>query len=245
LKSVKGAFQGFLGDIIVGNMSIEDAFNKMIENVLNSLAQLAAQLITEQLFGALLGGLGGGLGGGGGGGGIGGMVGSIFGFADGGDVPSANHGAMRDRPDAIGRALRAEGPNSVLSTLTPGEKVLSVAQTQRYHAMGLDRFVESSSRTALASAQRSESFGKIFQFNAGGIVPGGAAIPTPKIQNGGDTINIPINISGEGGKPSIDTNRMNDAVRNAVVQEIRRQKRPNGELNYWQLEKSQTTVQLR
>lgn len=232
LKSVKGAFQGFLSDVIVGNMSIEEAFNKMIENVLNSLAQLAAQLITEQLFGAIFGvGGGGGLFGGGGGSG-GGIFGSIFGFASGGDVPTADHGSMRDRPDAIGQALRREGPNSVLATLTPGEKVLSVAQTQRYHAMGLDRFVESSSRVALASAQRSEGFGKIFQFNAGGIVPGGAAIPTPKIQNGGDTINIPININSDGGaKPSIDTNRMNDAVRNAVIQEIRRQKRPNGELN--------------
>lgn len=231
LKSVKGAFQGFLGDVIVGNMSIEEAFDKMIENVLNSLAQLAAQLITEQLFGAIFG-LGGGGGMFGGGGGGGGILGSIFGFASGGDVPTVDHSAMRDRPDSIGRALRTEGPNSVLATLTPGEKVLSVAQTQRYHAMGLDRFVESGARTALASAQRSESFGRIFQFNAGGIVPGGAAIPTPKIQNGGETINIPININSEGGgKPSIDTNRMNDAVRNAVIQEIRRQKRPNGELN--------------
>lgn len=228
LKSVKGAFQGFLSDVIVGNMSIEEAFSKMVENILNSLAQLAAQLITEQLFGALFG-----LGGGGLGGGKGGFsIGSIFGFASGGDVPTVDHSAMRDRPDAIGRALRLEGPNSVLATLTPGEKVLTVAQTQKYHALGLDRFVESGARTALAASQRSESFGRIFQFNAGGIVPGGAAIPTPKIQNGGDTINIPININSEGGqKPSIDTNRMNDAVRNAVIQEIRRQKRPNGELS--------------
>jgi tape measure domain-containing protein len=230
LKGVKGAFQGFLGDVITGNESIEDAFSKMIDNVLNSLANLAAQLITEQLFGSLFGmggGGGGGLFGGGGGGGIGGLLGGLFGFAEGGIVPGhPGHQRLRDRPDEIGYALRREGPNAVLATLTPGEMVLTRAQTRNYLAM------QSRAGYAIGAAQKGD---RIQRFSEGGIVRGGnfpIAIPSGGSM-GGTSVSVPIQINAGSSqeKPSINMPKLRDAVRASVLEELRRQQRPNGRLD--------------
>jgi tape measure domain-containing protein len=230
LKGVKGAFQGFLGDVITGNESIEDAFSKMIDNVLNSLANLAAQLITEQLFGNLFGmggGGGGGLfGGGGGGGGIGGLLGGLFGFADGGIVPGhPGHQRLRDRPDEIGYALRREGPDSVLATLTPGEMVLTRSQTRSYLAM------QSRAGYALGAAHKGD---RIQRFSEGGIVRGNFPIAVPSGGSiGGTSVSVPIQINAGSSqeKPSINMPKLRDAVRASVLEELRRQQRPNGRLN--------------
>ncbi len=233
MKSVKGAFQGFMGDIISGNETIGDAFNKMVDNILQSLSALAAQLITEQLFGSLFGlgkGGGGGEKGGKGGGGIGGIFASIFGFADGAVVPSIGQGDLRKRPDAIGQALRKEGPNSVLAALTPGERVLSPIETQRFYGLGLNRWVERPS-TTLARVASSERAQKVYNFAMGGVVPGAAPIAPGAAGNmGTNNISIPIAINGGGGQnPGINVPRLRDAIRAEILEEFRRQRRPRSE----------------
>lgn len=217
MNGVKGAFQGFLGDVISGNESIGDAFSKMVGNVGNMLAQLAAKLITQQLFSGLLGGLGGG-----GAAAGGGFLGGLFGFAEGGIVPEANHGPLRDRKDAIGSALRKEGPRSVLATLTPGEMVLTVQETRAY----LNSSMRRSAQNGLAPTGRMRQAETIQGFKAGGIVPGGGPI---SITNGGSqsNINIPITINSAGGEqPSVNPRRLEDAVRAVVISEQRKAARP-------------------
>ena len=234
-KGMKSAATTALGSIISGAESVEDAFDKMIGSILEQLSNLAAQLIMDQLFSMLLPGLGkgGGIGGGGGGGGgIGGGIGKLFGFAEGGVVDSVGNSGqgLRDRPDAIGSALRKEGPNSVLATLTPGEMVLTVSQTRRYLGMGLhDQVSGNTPGNTMANVSRSERFGQVLGFASGGIVPGGGG---PIVVRGGQSIgstniNIPIAINGDSGdKPSVNIPRLHDAVRSTVLEEMRRQRRP-------------------
>jgi tape measure domain-containing protein len=234
LKGIKTAFQGFLGDVISGNSSIGDAFNKMVDNVLNSLSSLAAQLITEQLFGSLFG-LGKGIGGAGGGaggasGGIGGIVASLFGLADGGDVPSINQGNLRDRPDDIGFALRKEGPTSVLGALTPGERVLNLEETKRFYKLGLNSLVSGprsrfDPSIALRQAAASERGQKVYNFAMGGIVPGAPPVQANPAVGGQTNVNIPISING-GGDQSVNVPRLKNAIEVAVQQELNKRQRP-------------------
>jgi len=152
------------------------------------------------IFSGLFGG-GGSMGAASGGGGFGSLLGSLlpmvmglFGFKDGGEVPEipgfaagghirpmASHSKLRIGNDAVAKAMRREGGNSVLATLTPGEVVLSVAQAQRYKALGLDNIVG---------------------FKTGGNVGGGPTIrPVVNTSNVGGTSNVsvPITINGSGG----------------------------------------------
>ena len=184
VEAVKQPFEGFFADILSGTVSVEEAFQRMIQSLLTNLAQLAAQKLVEGLFGSLLGG--------GGGGGFGSILGGLFGFKDGGVVPSYANGGlvapvsgmamMREGTGAIADALKKEGPNSVLAALTPGEIVLTVAQSRAYQEMGLD---------------------EVLNFSQGGTVPGG---PPPSssvsVPNGGNTVIVPVtvNTSGNGGE---------------------------------------------
>ena len=259
MKATKGAFQGFLSDVISGNATIGEAFSKMVDSVLSSLANMAAQMLADQLFGGLFGmgknsgGMGGGggllgglFGGGGGGGalgaagglggGIGGIVGGLLGFATGGPVTeNSSHQALRDRPDAIGQALRKEGSNSVLAALTPGEMVLTPPQTKRYLGMGLHHLVGQPD-AAVAQANKANHQGRVYNFATGGMVPDGIATSTPTVSTtnigGNNSVSVPVNISGggDGAKPSVNVPKMRDAVRSAVLEELKRQQRPNGRL---------------
>jgi tape measure domain-containing protein len=228
LKGVKGAFQGFLGDIISGNETIGDAFNKMVDSILNSLSNLAAQLITEQLFGSLFG-----LGKGIGGGGLGGIFSSIFGFADGGEVPAVNHSALRDRPDAIGQALRKEGPNSVLAAVTPGERVITKAQNRWLEGLGLSRFLSSANPSAtMAKVSATERTQKVYNFAMGGVVPGANTPAVGANPNAGSQyFNIPITIEGGGNNAGINIPKMTDAIKMVVKQQLREERRPRNELS--------------
>ena len=69
----------------------------------------------------------------------------------GGDVPHAGRAfdGYRQGYGAISAALRKEGPNSVLAALTPGERVLTNAESQTY-----------------------VQYKNLFNFAAGGVVPG-------------------------------------------------------------------------
>lgn len=57
-------------------------------------------------------------------------------LASGGSVDRADFSALRKMPGAIGDALRREGPDSVLIAATPGERMLSLAQTAEFHSLG-------------------------------------------------------------------------------------------------------------
>lgn len=200
------------------------------DNILNSLSALAAQLITEQLFESLFG-LNNGVGAaaGGGAGGLGGIFSMIFGFVDGGEVRPMDHGDLRKRPDAIGQALRKEGPNSVLAALTPGERVLTIPERIQYERM--QRLLNPCA--ALAVASQSERLQKIYNFNTGGVVPGGPTVAPGSAAGIGNTnVNVPIDINAEGGAQpgGIDPNRLRDVIRSTVMDELRRQRRPQGEL---------------
>lgn len=122
---------------------------------------------------------------------------------------------LRQRDDAIGRALRKEGSQSVLAALSPKEIVLNTRQAQRYKALGLD---------------------KVLNFKNGGEVPNmGGSVATPSFsQNNSSstTISVPISIdnSGNSGDPGVDTKRLKEVVRTSILQELSNQKRSGGML---------------
>jgi tape measure domain-containing protein len=184
-------------------------------------------------IGSMLGGLFGGGGSGGGGGLMGGLLQMVLGlftggFKDGGEIPDipgyagggsirsmVSHSKLRVGDDAIAKAMRREGGNSVLATLTPGEVVLSVAQAQRYKALGLDDIVG---------------------YKTGGTVGGGPTIrPMVNTSNiGGSTsVSVPVTINSSGGNKEDDAksaNQLAQKVRSAVYEVIQKESRFNGVL---------------
>jgi hypothetical protein len=233
LRGAAGAFQTFLGDIISGNESIGDAFQKMVANVGNMLAQMAARLITQQLFSGLFGGL---FGGGGGGlfGGGGGLFGGLFGKADGGDIEPVDHSALRRRPDQIGAALRKEGPNSVLIAATPGEMVLTRAQRDDYLRYRSRRgLIEEVSRSSFGNPQQADL---IRGYKAGGIVaasPMATSSVSSAPVNSSSSITIPITINQDGGadrdggmNPEMEARLLREQILAVVVAHDRKTRRP-------------------
>jgi hypothetical protein len=100
-----------------------------------------------------------------------------------------------------------------LVALSPGEMVLNLEQTRRYHELGLDR---------------------VLNFREGGVVPGGGNMPSFSTSSGGGKtihINIPVSINSSGGSER-DLGRtatgLGQALRVVVVQEIQNQKRSGG-----------------
>lgn len=98
-------------------------FNSILDGVLNKIADIA---ISELL---------GSFGGGGSGSGLLGMIGSVLGFKAGGDVPK--EGGIKSLA-GISKALKKEGSNAVLATLTPGERVLNQREAAIHRAMIAD-----------------------------------------------------------------------------------------------------------
>jgi hypothetical protein len=211
MPTIQGAVGGFFKDLISGTKSTEEAFSDMIGNITSKILDFAVNQMVSSIFGGMMGGGGGMFGGGGGGGGL--M--SIFGFADGGDIePQPQQKQLRDRKDAIGAALRKEGPNSILAALTPGELVLTVSQTKAFYDAGLDREVPG--------------------FAMGGIVPGGSspggASSSGSSRGSGGNSAPTINLNVNGGGDGIDYNRVAKMARQAAGAEISAQKRPRGML---------------
>jgi len=218
LAPIKSGFEGFFTDIFSGTKSVGEAFGDMVQNILSSMASLVAQKLVSGLFGSLLGG---GMGGGGG------ILSSIFGMNKGGEVPGLSAGGkvsgagaaslaqMRKGNDPIGIALRAEGPNSVLGALTPGEVVLTTRQARQYYASGMDQ---------------------VLNFKKGGRVPGAGS--APKIDMGGGmsstTITVPITINSDGGKESEGDKDLAQKLKNPievlVMQVLQRERRNRGQL---------------
>jgi tape measure domain-containing protein len=225
LGFVKDGFQSLVAQMLTGSASIGD----ILQNMANQFANLASQLLMNELFNMILGdtfGLGGFLGSGGGTPGwlqaatsavslfSGGGIGGFLGFKDGGMVGGASDfNDIRSADNAIGKALRKEGTNSVLATLTEGELVLTTAQARRFYEMGLDRVIEG--------------------YRDGGVV-GGRKFSTPQMsipQGGGDvSVNVPITIEGGADKASVDERKLQEGIRGAIVEELIRQKAPGGAL---------------
>lgn len=188
LTAVGGALKTFLGDILSGTQSIGDAFRKMISSILSSVSQLLAQQLFRSLFGGIFPGLAGG-----------GTVGNYSGggtvrnYAPGGEVASGNFDTMRALAGPIGRALRTEGPNSVLAALTPGEEVLSQRNGEaqlyrRLFPLGLAAYVRSLNNQGL-------NLSEVYNFSGGGSAAPttGAALATaPAAEGQGRMPNIVI-----------------------------------------------------
>ncbi|NWF61773.1 MAG: hypothetical protein HXY43_21570 [Fischerella sp.] len=206
----KNALGTFFTDIITGSKSASEAFQDLIGNIANQLAQLAVNKLISGLFG---GGLFGGGGGGGNGGGLG-----LLGFYQGGIVPNyAKGGSVRAIANALQRERAASGRNPVLAALTPGEMVLTVGQAKRFQELRLD---------------------KVLNFANGGVVGTTSTGRNPLTPagrqraegEGGMTINIPVTVQG-GGQTSVDVPRLQSSIRGVVVEELLKQQRPGGALN--------------
>lgn len=221
LTEVQQGFQSTIAGVLTGSKSLSEGLNEMLGNIANSLANLAAQWITNELFGSLFGlggkGMGGQQSGGlfGGGGGIGSIFSGIFGFADGGEVATdGNSAGLRSFPNAIGHAMRKEGANSVLATLTPGERVLTVPEAKLYRAMHPQGIAATTRMPSISNFATGGDVGMVSSFsNIGGTT----------------TVNVPVTV--EGGSEKLDANAISNAVRKGVIAEINNQRRANGLLS--------------
>lgn len=215
LPGLQSSFQGLFSGILTGADSLEKVLASFFSSIANNLAQLASQLIVNELFGSLLGvATGGGAIATGGGSKFGklglGFLGGLLGFSEGGVVPVANMGLLREGDDAIAQALRREGPNSILAALTPGELILTQRQTQRFFDLGLSS--------------------EVLNFRDGGIV--GGSLPAANIRESQGSkfeIDVPVSVSTTDAS-QIDPQRLSEAVRSAVIGELVQQQRPGGAL---------------
>ncbi|XHX80942.1 MAG: peptidoglycan DD-metalloendopeptidase family protein [Stenomitos frigidus ULC029] len=214
------SFGDALTSIIDGTKSVSEAFTGMLKNIASQLLQQGINRLVGSLFGGLFGGGGGGgggilsglFGGGGGGGGLfsgGGLVGGgILNASSGAMVPNVPSSGFRNGYGAISSALKREGSNAVLAALTPGELILSVAQTKQFLGMGLDRTLN---------------------FAGGGIVPG-ATGGSASGAGGGVSITVPVTVGDNAGIKDNKSFSENIAagVRSVVQQEMLKQQRPGG-----------------
>jgi hypothetical protein len=187
-----------------GSKSVGEAFEDMIGNITSKIFEFAANQIVSSLLGGMFGG--------GAGGGFGGGIMKIFGFADGGIVgPQNNIAPFRDRPDAIGAALRKEGSNSVLAALTPGEMVLTTRQTQAF----------------LNNPMAQE----ILNFSGGGMVGrSGSPMASNNSSSIASNVNIALNVKGGDGG-GVDYAMVAKVAQRAATGEISRQQKPRGSLS--------------
>ena len=161
-------------------------------------------------------------------------IGKAFGLAKGGIVPNYAEGGS---VDGIGKAIQKErsqngGIDPVLAVLTPGERVLTVAQNRKFEALKLQRFLEP---TAIMPEEM--AYRKIRNYAMGGVV-GSSADSSIQINNtyakeqpsNSTTINVPVTVENNGNSndSQIDASSLQNAVRSAVLTEIQRQQRIGG-----------------
>jgi LAS superfamily LD-carboxypeptidase LdcB/murein DD-endopeptidase MepM/ murein hydrolase activator NlpD/muramidase (phage lysozyme) len=207
IQELKGATQGFIGDLLKGGDALGNLFNKLFDYVTN----LAAEMITKDLFGSLLGGLGGGKGKtadfGGGGFDIGSLFGGLFGglFYNGGYVPNYAKG-YNPLADALSRERSQTGRKAYVAVLSAGERVLNYDETRKFNQMGGDR---------------------ILRMADGGTV--GAVTPAIASMGSNTNVNVSVTVPSEGGKKP-DSDRLGSSLKNAIVSTIINEKRPGGSL---------------
>jgi tape measure domain-containing protein len=220
-SSIKGLSSG-LGDVILKGGSLVDVFTNFADTLLSGVLQAGLDSLLSSLTGSLFSGKksGGGLLGGGGGGILdfvgsifsgGGGLGGILGFASGGEVPYiSGGGGIRDTETALGRALKREGRNSVISTLTPGERVLNRDENRLYNALHPQGILNL----------------KVRNFNKGGeLIPSISESVVSGISSKGST-NVAVNasIESQGGKGA-DERQLAKSIRAVVIAELARQDR--------------------
>ncbi len=224
INIARDSVQTLIGDFILGGKSIGEMFSGMLASAASALAQLAAQNITKGLFGSIInsGNSGSNKEGNSGVGGLfGTLLSTVFKFASGtSSVPRGDFSAYREGYGPISAALKAEGADSVLAALTPGERVLTVEENRYYPLL-------------LAQAQRRDSMnvGAIANFKSGGVV--GTAPPPLKLAPTTGAVQLgDINLTVGS---SVDAGQMQDALISGlpklVEAEIIRQKGVRGRLS--------------
>lgn len=210
---------GSLGDIFqntfnsIANSFISTGLNNLIGGGLDTLFGRKKEKSSEDS--GVLGGLFEAIGGGSGTGLLGGIS-KIFGFRTGGMVtPDSQSNSLRFMDNSIGAALRQEGSDSVLATLTPNERVLTRAETVLYNTL-----FPAGIRDSL----------RPMQFNDGGMVPtsinGGALAAAVGATS---NLNVAVNASvGENSSSNLTEAQLVNRIRAVVIAELKRQKSPGG-----------------
>jgi hypothetical protein len=235
-----------LTDVIMGVQKLDDVLNNLAKNMLNGLINIAIKSLMQSLVGA------------------GGIldslfksIGGIFGGNSGGEVPSANDGGevssqykggviknyagggiIQSLNEAIVREKAANGGiTPVVAVLTPGERVLSVADNAKFQSMGLDKAIKNNNIESVmnyamgGNVSNSElKVRNIMNFASGGVIPPSPGLGNINQPTTNTTVNVPITIESQDGdkSPSIDPNAMQSAIKTAVIVEIQRQQRQGG-----------------
>ena len=216
--------QGIAG-LIQGTMSLGDVFNTIGLNISSTLTKIASELVTNEIISGIFGnkqftapisnqGAGvGGLIGNVLNGGAGGLLGSILGFSQGGKVPNVIYpGSIESAFNPqIATALRKEGSNAVLATLTPGEQVLNLNEAELYRQMFPN------------------GISNIAGFKAGGVV-GNVSNKVMGKSESAFNINVPVTVSGNVDE-NFNANQLGFVIKAAVVNEIKKQQNPGGLLS--------------
>lgn len=214
-----------LADVITEGGDLGSVFNNLFKTIANGFIKNGLDSLIGGLTGSLFGGgnkKSSGLGGGildfvGGifGGDSGGGLLSILGFAEGGTVPAVSGQSLRSTATQIGQALRKEGSNAVLATLTPGERVLTTKENEIYN---------------LVHPGGIEASYKALNFNEGGNVGEMSRQVTNKFNSIGTTTNSPvINIQKDENPDLSGVDKQSvKMIRAVVVAEMKRQNAPGG-----------------
>jgi hypothetical protein len=232
-----------LTDVIMGVEKLDDVLNNLARNMLSGLINIAIKSLMQSLVGA--GGI------------FDSLFKGIFGGNSGGTVPSANDGGevssqykggviknyagggiIQSLNEAIVREKAANGGiTPVVAVLTPGERVLSVADNAKFQSMGLDKVIKNNNIESVmnyamgGNVSNSElKVRNIMNFASGGVIPPSPGIGNINQPTTNTTVNVPITIESQDGdkSPSIDPNAMQSAIKTAVIVEIQRQQRQGG-----------------
>jgi hypothetical protein len=198
INVTKQGTEGLFTDLLQGTKTVGESFRDFFSGILAGFAKIVAKRLTDGIFGGLLGTAGAG-------GGFGGMfqgLMSVLKFSEGGVVPmqGGQYDGLRQGNNAIGEALRQEGPRSVLAALTPGERVLTVAEAQQY-----------------------ERFRPVLNFANGGVVPGMASTGV-RAGSVGMSISVgDVNVTAGGGGGGVAGGAMLNAIREGVPALVQRE----------------------
>lgn len=204
-NSAISGLQSSIEGLISGTMSFGDAFMNFGQTISQTLTKMAAEWVTNELIGSLFGGITGSKKSGGGTD-LWGKVIGVLGFSKGGEVPAVgNLNKLRNSSSEIGKALRREGNNSVLATLTPGERVLTPNENEEYKRL------MKGNRQILSFKNGGELYGNV---NLG--------IPNFKDFKGGNNVIVDASIKSGLSVKEREERELRNAVRAVVVAEIKR-----------------------
>jgi rare lipoprotein A len=192
LNDLKEFGQTALKDLITGSKSLSDTLSDLASTLANTFASSAVESIFNDLLGGNKGsGLFSGESSGGSGGGITGIIGSLFGFADGGLVPSYASGGLVGQ---MQKESAQTGRRSHLVIASEGERILNLRETAIWERLNRP----------------------VAAFATGGIVGSGAMSGSDSSIN----ISIPINVGGQA-KEAFDQGKQNALRQSIIATVIR------------------------